>query len=175
MIATNAFSLYYDSTSIAGEKGYGFQNLFMRRYNTEYILARMMVENKYLESLWDVPSRGGSGGAFPYHDLVEAFPMRNGLPITDPASGYDPLNPYLNRDPRLDYTIIHDSTFRPVFGANQPSPVLLYTNTAVNPPVAASGDAVVVASPTGSASALSAVSCSTASPPEATVTRCVHW
>ena len=149
VIATNAFSLYYDSTSIAGEKGYGFQNLFMRRYNTEYILARMMVENKYLESLWDVPSRGGSGGAFPYHDLVEAFPMRNGLPITDPASGYDPLNPYLNRDPRLDYTIIHDSTFRPVFGANQPSPVLLYTNTAVNPPVAASGDAVFKGTPTG--------------------------
>jgi hypothetical protein len=149
VIAMNAFSLYYDSTSKAGEKGYGFQNLFMRRYNTEYILTRMMNDNKYLESLWDVPSRGGGGGAFPYQELVDAFPMANGLPITDPASGYDPQNPYKNRDPRLDYTIIHDSTLRTVFGANQPSPLLLYTNTAQNPPVAASGDAVFKGTPTG--------------------------
>lgn len=149
VIAMNAYNLHYDSTTIAGEKGYGFQNLFMRRYNTEYILARMMNDNKYLESLWDVPSRGGGGGAYPYQELVDAFPMSNGLPITDPASGYDPQNPYKNRDPRLNYTVIHDSTLRTVFGANQPSPVLLYTNTALNPPVAASGDAVFKGTPTG--------------------------
>jgi hypothetical protein len=29
------------------------------------------------------------------------FPMANGLPITDPASGYNPDDPYINRDPRL--------------------------------------------------------------------------
>lgn len=149
VIAMNSFSLHFDSTSMPGEIGYGFQNLFMRRYNTEYILTRMMNDNKYLESLWDVPSRGGSGGAFPYQELVDAFPMANGLPISDPASGYDPNNPYRDRDPRLDYTIIHDSTLRTVFGANQPSPLLLYTNTASNPPVAASGDAVFKGTPTG--------------------------
>lgn len=149
VIGMSAYSLYYDSTSIADEKGYGFQNMFMRRYTTEFILSRMMPDNKYLESFWDVPSRGGSGGPFPYQEMVDAFPMVNGLPITDPASGYDPQNPYKNRDPRLDYTIIHDSTLRPVFGANQPSPVLLYTNTAVTPAVAASGDAVFKGTPTG--------------------------
>jgi hypothetical protein len=149
VIAINAFSLNYDSTTHAGEKGFGFQQLFMKRFNNEYILARMMDGNKYLESLWDVPSRGGSGGAFPYQELVDAFPMANGLPITDPASGYDPQHPYKNRDPRLDYTIMHDSTLRPIFGANQPSPILLYTNTATNPPVAASGDAVFKGTPTG--------------------------
>ncbi|PZR29998.1 MAG: RagB/SusD family nutrient uptake outer membrane protein [Citrobacter freundii] len=149
VIAINAFSLNYDSTTHAGEKGFGFQQLFMKRFNNEYILARMMDNNKYLESLWDVPSRGGGGGAFPYQELVDAFPMSNGLLITDPASGYDPQNPYRNRDPRLDYTIMHDSTLRPIFGANQPSPILLYTNTATNPPVAASGDAVFKGTPTG--------------------------
>ena len=62
---------------------------------------------------------------------------------------HHPRQPYKNRDPRLNYTIIHDSTLRTVFGANQPSPLLLYTNTAVNPPVAASGDAVFKGTPTG--------------------------
>lgn len=149
VIALNAYELYYDSTSIAGQKGYGFQKLFTQRYTNEFILSRMMGQNKYLESLWDAPSRGGSGGPFPYQELLDAFPMSNGLAITDPASGYNPALPYKNRDPRLDYSIIHDSTLRTIFGANQPSPLLLYTNTAVTPAVAASGDAVYKGTPTG--------------------------
>jgi len=149
VIALNAYHLYTDSTSVAGEPGYGFQRLFTQRYATEYIFQWMMSDNKYLESLWDLPSRGGSGGPFPYQQLVDAFPMSNGLAITDPASGYDPNNPYKNRDPRLNYTIIHDSTPRMLFGANQPAPALLYINTSVNPPVASSGDAVYKGTPTG--------------------------
>jgi hypothetical protein len=149
VIALNAYQLFVDSTSKPGEPGYGFQELFTKRYNTEYILNHMMGDNKYLESLWDVPSRGGSGGSFPYQEMVDAFPMSNGLEITDPASGYDPNNPYRNRDPRLGYSIIHDSTLRVTFGTNQPSPVQLYINTFVTPPVAASGDAVYKGTPTG--------------------------
>ena len=41
----------------------------------------------------------------PLLDLAEAYDMNNGLPITDPASGYDPEHPYANRDPRLYGTI----------------------------------------------------------------------
>lgn len=149
VIGLNAYSLYYDSTSVAGEPGYGFQRLFTLRYNSEYILARMMGDNKYLESLWDAPSRGGSGGPFPYQELVDAFPMKNGKAITDPTSGYDPSNPYKNRDPRLNYTVLHDSSLRKVFAANQPSPLALYLNTAVTPPAPASGDAVYKGTPTG--------------------------
>ncbi|MEO5889948.1 MAG: RagB/SusD family nutrient uptake outer membrane protein [Ferruginibacter sp.] len=149
VIGLNVYNLYYDSSTVAGEKGYGFQDLFTERYTSEFILSRMMGQNKYLESLWDPPSRGASGGPFPYQEMVDAFPMSNGLPITDPASGYDPNQPYRNRDPRLNYSIIHDSTLRTIFGANQPSPLLLYTNTALNPPVAASGDAVFKGTPTG--------------------------
>ena len=43
---------------------------------------------------------------FVNQDLVDAFEMKNGLPITDPASGYDPAHPYDNRDPRMDYTLV---------------------------------------------------------------------
>lgn len=44
---------------------------------------------------------------FPTQDLVDAYDMKTtGLPITDPASGYDPAHPYDNRDPRMDYTLV---------------------------------------------------------------------
>lgn len=41
----------------------------------------------------------------PVLDLAQAYDMKNGLPISDPASGYDPSKPYKNRDPRLYGTI----------------------------------------------------------------------
>ncbi len=149
VIGLNAYSLYYDSTSVSGQLGYGFQRMFTLRYNSEFIFSRMMGDNKYLEGLWDAPSRGGSGGPFPYQEMVSAFPMQNGKEITDPTSGYDPANPYKNRDPRLNYSILHDSSLRKVFAANQPAPLALYINTAANPPAPASGDAVYKGTPTG--------------------------
>ncbi|MDP4290550.1 MAG: RagB/SusD family nutrient uptake outer membrane protein [Bacteroidota bacterium] len=42
-------------------------------------------------------------------DLVDAFGMKNGYPITDPRSGYDPKNPYLNREPRFYSTIFYNN------------------------------------------------------------------
>ena len=52
------------------------------------------------------PSLYGRGRVNPTQNLVDAFPMRNGRPITDPNSGYDPKNPFANRDPRLSDNII---------------------------------------------------------------------
>jgi len=40
------------------------------------------------------------------NDYVRMFPMQNGLPITDSNSGYDPQNPFENRDPRLYETVL---------------------------------------------------------------------
>ncbi len=50
----------------------------------------------------------------PTQNLVDAYEMKKtGLPITDPASGYDPKNPYKGRDPRLEKTIIvNDSKYK---------------------------------------------------------------
>lgn len=149
VIVLNAYHLYFDSTTIPGALGYGFQEVFQQRQNSEYIFQHMMDANTYLEGLWDVPTRGGGPGPKAYQEMVDAFPMSNGLPITDPNSGYDPQQPYQNRDPRMNYTIIHDSTLRYVYGANQPAPVQLYLNANVNPPVASSEDAVYQGTPTG--------------------------
>ena len=66
------------------------------------------VKNASQESENFPPSLYGSGRVNPSQNLVDAFPMRSGLPITDPNSGYDPQNPYVNRDPRLADDILYN-------------------------------------------------------------------
>ena len=59
------------------------------------------------------PTLYGNGNVNPSQNLVDAFPMRNGRPITDPQSGYNPQDPYADRDPRLENCVIHHgSTFK---------------------------------------------------------------
>lgn len=59
------------------------------------------------------PTLYGQGRTNPSQNLVDAFPMRSGRPITDANSGYDPQNPYANRDPRLaDNVIYNGMTYR---------------------------------------------------------------
>lgn len=56
------------------------------------------------------PTLYGNGRVNPSQNLVDAFPMRNGRPITDKNSGYDAKDPYANRDPRLSDYIIYNGT-----------------------------------------------------------------
>jgi len=59
------------------------------------------------------PTLFGNGRVNPTQNLVDAFPMLNGRPITDPASGYVASNPYANRDPRLrNYIVVDGTTMR---------------------------------------------------------------
>ena len=46
----------------------------------------------------------------PTQEIVDAYEMKNGLAITDPASGYNPQDPYKDRDPRLSATILHNGS-----------------------------------------------------------------
>jgi len=61
----------------------------------------------------------GYGQVHPIQNLVDDFQMTNGkspilgyeedyTPIVNPESGYDPQNPYINRDPRFYATILFD-------------------------------------------------------------------
>jgi hypothetical protein len=47
---------------------------------------------------------GGYGKIQPFNDLVKAYDMIDGLP-QDESDLYDPENPYINKDPRLSYTV----------------------------------------------------------------------
>lgn len=49
-----------------------------------------------------------TGRNHPTLQLADAFPMKNGLPITDLASGYDATAFWVNRDPRFDATIVYN-------------------------------------------------------------------
>ena len=53
---------------------------------------------------------GGNNSSYqpPTLELVNKFGMANGLPIDETDSGYDPKNPFANRDPRFDYSIVVD-------------------------------------------------------------------
>lgn len=88
-----------------------YANVFRIKFenNTEVILDVQYMENIVPnEWLGIMPSRGygGWGSVVPSQALVDAYEMANGKPITDPASGYNPDDPYSNRDPRLQASIV---------------------------------------------------------------------
>lgn len=57
------------------------------------------------------PSVNGNGEINPTHNFVMAFPMQDGYPATE-ANGFDPQNPYANRDPRLEkYVVVNGASF----------------------------------------------------------------
>lgn len=86
-------------------------------YNEEVIWDRQVIANvPGLGSNYE--RRGGPtyvlgeymtwGNYNPTQELVDHFSMANGLPITDPGSGYDPQNPYVNREKRFYDFIVYD-------------------------------------------------------------------
>lgn len=104
LVNLNAFSL---ETS--------FATVFTARKNKEVILAYQRGQTNDVETNnapvgYTTPvSRGYTS---PTQELVDAFGMKNGLPITDPASGYLASDPYkaATRDPRFYLTVFTNGT-----------------------------------------------------------------
>ena len=81
--------------------------------NPPEILWRNGVEDEAntLEKDNYPPTMYGSGRINPTQNLVDAFPMKNGYPITDQSnSDYSPSDPYANRDPRLNLFIVYNGS-----------------------------------------------------------------
>lgn len=78
----------------------------LEQYNKEIIFSTRYFDNSTPENLNAPISFGGDGMTNPTQNLVEAFPMKNGKAISDPTSGYNPLKPFENRDPRLEMTVL---------------------------------------------------------------------
>jgi starch-binding outer membrane protein, SusD/RagB family len=74
----------------------------------ELILERReAASNSFERRNFPIGYEGGGTGTCPTQNLVDAYEMRiNGLPITDPASRYNPAAPYAGRDARLAQTIM---------------------------------------------------------------------
>lgn len=85
---------------------YNIFNFGSAQYNNEVIFSTKANNRNDLETNnAPISYDGAKGRTNPTQELVDAFEMRNGKAITDPTSGYNPANPYNNRDPRLDLTI----------------------------------------------------------------------
>jgi starch-binding outer membrane protein, SusD/RagB family len=101
----NVYSLYPD-----------YYNLFLDKANAEVIFARQFQKPQiaspisYTLGMSAGIGDGTWGGFAPTQNLVDAYEMNNGKPISDPSSGYDAQNPYLNRDSRLDKTVLHNGS-----------------------------------------------------------------
>lgn len=67
-------------------------------------------ESNSLESDNYPPSIYGKGRINPTQNFVDAFPMSNGMPISEAGSGYNANAPYADRDPRLaQYVVLNGS------------------------------------------------------------------
>lgn len=76
----------------------------------EVLWRRPIVTDRVREQANFPPTLFGNGNINPSQNLVDAFPMANGLPITAPGSGYDPAKPYDKRDPRLGLYIVYNGS-----------------------------------------------------------------
>lgn len=98
-----------------------YKNLFLED-NNEIIFARYFTKsiNHNINGLSGTNSLFGGGHNHPTENIVMDYEMENGeLPysldasngiIVNPESGYDPNNPYMNRDPRFYASILYDGS-----------------------------------------------------------------
>lgn len=84
--------------------------IFGRRYGSAAAGDKLVESYNY-----PVGVEGGKGGNCPTQNLVDAYPMSNGLDIDEPGSGYDPQHPYDNRDKRLGLTVAVNGDTWPLY------------------------------------------------------------
>lgn len=140
-----AYGLTQRQTDENGNVTRDFRDVFLGFYNKsnnpEVIFYRPGSEDKSVETnngpLGFSGSSLGKGRTLPTQNLVDAFPMKDGM-FAGKGSKYtqDASNPYENRDPRLDYTVLHHGSLwlstmldTSVGGANNPSASAEYTKT----------------------------------------------
>ncbi|MEX2566187.1 MAG: RagB/SusD family nutrient uptake outer membrane protein, partial [Cyclobacteriaceae bacterium] len=98
LISSNEFSLYPDYFELFQ---YGGQ------YNAEILLDRQRARDVNAHNIYTMLApwsqiSGSTGSLYvPTAKMIDLYEMENGMAIQDPASGFDPENPYQNRDSRL--------------------------------------------------------------------------
>lgn len=109
VIDTNRYTLFPDYNTLFFEEN---------NNNVEVIFSRQHLGGTSLANYRDGEigprfvngALTGWGQVNPTQDLVDEYAMANGLPITDPASGYDDQNPYVGREKRFYESIVYDGS-----------------------------------------------------------------
>jgi len=90
----------------------GYSQLFLSPNDNEIIFERLFIPNTAPHVCMEIANGpngyDGWAGNTPFQNLVDAYQMSSGKAITDATSGYDPQNPYVNRDPRFYATILYN-------------------------------------------------------------------
>lgn len=89
-------------------RGASDKEVIMGRYFTQFNNQGWGV-NTWLYS----GASGGWSNTTPTQDLVDDYELTNGKIPSDPTSGYDPQNPYVNRDPRFKESILFQGAVFP--------------------------------------------------------------
>jgi starch-binding outer membrane protein, SusD/RagB family len=111
-LTQDGYALHNNFAKLWFEEG-NKEAIFVTRYNTSDFT-----------NAWDRSTRprsaGNSAGGSnqPTLQLVNAFPMKSGLPIDDVASGYDPILFWKDRDPRFAATIAYNGVTWPLNGVS---------------------------------------------------------
>jgi len=88
-----------------------YENLFSyaAENNQEVIFDRQYIKNVQSNNIFSLTTPNSVfpqiNSFVPTSIIVDAYQMKNGKGITDPSSGFNPRDPYANRDPRLSYSI----------------------------------------------------------------------
>ncbi|GAC1452878.1 MAG: RagB/SusD family nutrient uptake outer membrane protein [Chitinophagaceae bacterium] len=100
VMGLNIYSLYPSYEKLFS---YGAKN------NQEVILDKQFIKSIYSNGVFAMMAphsqQASSNNFVPSNKLVDAYQMNNGNDIKDPASGFNAMDPYANRDPRLKYSV----------------------------------------------------------------------
>ena len=112
-LAADAAKTFIDEVGSQYNLSSNYNNIFGSSNYTdkEVIFAtRAGASNNFERANYPIGYYLGGSGTTPSQNLIDAYEMTNGKSINDESSGYDPQNPYVNRDPRLSYSIITNNT-----------------------------------------------------------------
>lgn len=126
------YDLYEAPDAATNPPGYSFSRMFLKRMNNEYIMQYNLPLNRDLEADFFAPSRNSSLRSMPTHNLAKSFGMINGKAITESGSTYDPAKPFINRDPRFNYTIAYNGTMWYDGTTSTKKPVYTYVGAALD-------------------------------------------
>jgi starch-binding outer membrane protein, SusD/RagB family len=86
---------------------------YKSRTDKEHIWNKAEVQKRTWEQNNFPPSLFGYGRTNPTQNLVDEFGMKNGYPISNGLSSFNPATPYVNRDPRFyDYVVYNTSSLK---------------------------------------------------------------
>lgn len=117
-------ALYYGDWAVAKDRAQKIMDLNLYELEPDYTNLfnvngqasnEIIAAVQYIPNLRDLGTIGqmynnGDGGwssIVPTQNLVDTYEMSNGLTKDEPGSGYDPVHPFANRDPRMAMTVLY--------------------------------------------------------------------